>query len=173
MDLSPSWPSYADRWSLSQKSADALRLSIGMSGLCGAIGSGRPPEARRVDGTSSSLMLEYGLLVLVALAMAVSIQVVGIILVVAMLVTPAATAQLLTDRFGRMLLAAVGFSVVESVVGLYLSFYGNWASARPSCWSRRPSSAWRWRSRPAVACWSVGQLGSASFWTAHTDSVRT
>src|SRR5919201_655113 len=43
-------------------------------------------------------MLEYGLLALVALAIAVSIQVVGIILVVAMLVTPAATAQLLTDR---------------------------------------------------------------------------
>ena len=73
-------------------------------------------------------LLEYGLLALVALAIAVSIQVVGIILVVAMLVTPAATAQLLTDRFGRMLLVAVGLSVVESVVGLYLSFYANWAS---------------------------------------------
>jgi manganese/iron transport system permease protein len=73
-------------------------------------------------------LLEYGLLVLVALAIAVSIQVVGIILVVAMLVTPAATAQLVTDRFGRLLLVAVGLSLVESVVGLYLSFYGNWAS---------------------------------------------
>ena len=65
---------------------------------------------------------------LVALAIAVSIQVVGIILVVAMLVTPAATAQLLTDRFGRLLGLAVGLSMVESVMGLYLSFYGNWAS---------------------------------------------
>jgi ABC-type Mn2+/Zn2+ transport system permease subunit len=73
-------------------------------------------------------LLEYGLLVLVALAVAVSIQVVGIILVVAMLVTPAATAQLLTRRFARLLLLAVGLSMVESVVGLYLSFYGNWAS---------------------------------------------
>jgi manganese/iron transport system permease protein len=73
-------------------------------------------------------LLEYGLLVLVALAIAVSIQVVGIILVVAMLVTPAATAQLMTDRFGRMVRMAVGLSVVESVVGLYLSFYANWAS---------------------------------------------
>jgi len=76
-------------------------------------------------------LLEYGLLALVALAIAVSIQVVGIILVVAMLVSPAATAQLLTDRFGRLLLVAVGLSVVESVVGLYLSFYGNWASGSP------------------------------------------
>jgi manganese/iron transport system permease protein len=73
-------------------------------------------------------LLEYGLLVVVALAIAVSIQVVGIILVVAMLVTPAATVQLVTDRFGRMLVLAVGLSMIESVVGLYLSFYGNWAS---------------------------------------------
>jgi ABC-type Mn2+/Zn2+ transport system permease subunit len=73
-------------------------------------------------------LLEYGLLALVALAIAVSIQVVGIILVVAMLVTPAATAQLLTNRFRRLLLLAVGLSIIESVVGLYLSFYGNWAS---------------------------------------------
>src|ERR671937_658670 len=73
-------------------------------------------------------LLEHGLLLLVALAIAVSIQVVGIILVVAMLVTPAATAQLLTRRFGRLLLLAVGLSIAESGVGLYLSFYGNWAS---------------------------------------------
>jgi ABC-type Mn2+/Zn2+ transport system permease subunit len=72
--------------------------------------------------------LEYGLLVVVALAIAVSIQVVGIILVVAMLVTPAATAQLLTRTFGSLLLLAVLLSVIESVVGLFLSFYGNWAS---------------------------------------------
>src|SRR5919197_6571251 len=73
-------------------------------------------------------LLEYGLLVLIALAIAVSIQVVGIILVVAMLVTPAATAQLLTNRFGRMLILAVGASVLEAIIGLYASFYGNWAS---------------------------------------------
>jgi manganese/iron transport system permease protein len=73
-------------------------------------------------------LLEYGLLVMVALAIAVSIQVVGIILVVAMLVTPAATAQLLTRRFSSLLIVAVVLSVIESIVGLYLSFYGNWAS---------------------------------------------
>jgi ABC-type Mn2+/Zn2+ transport system permease subunit len=73
-------------------------------------------------------LLEYGLLVLVALAIAVSIQVVGIILVVAMLVTPAATAQLLTKRFANLLILAVVLSVLESIAGLFLSFYGNWAS---------------------------------------------
>ncbi len=72
--------------------------------------------------------LEYGLLLMVALTIAISIQVVGIILVVAMLVTPAATAQLLTARIGRLMVLAVCLSVVESVVGLYLSYYGNWAS---------------------------------------------
>jgi len=73
-------------------------------------------------------LFEYGLLVLVALAIAVSIQVVGIILVVAMLVTPAATAQLLTNRFDNLLVLAVLLSIAESIVGLYLSFYGNLAS---------------------------------------------
>jgi manganese/iron transport system permease protein len=73
-------------------------------------------------------LFDYGLLVLVALSIAVSIQVVGIILVVAMLVTPAATAQLLTNSFSRLLALAVCLSIAESVVGLYLSYYGNWAS---------------------------------------------
>ena len=73
-------------------------------------------------------VFEYGLLVLLALAIAVSIQVVGIILVVAMLVTPAATAQLLTARFDRLLALAVALSVLESVIGLYLSYYGNLSS---------------------------------------------
>ena len=72
--------------------------------------------------------LEYGLLVLVALTVAVSIQVVGIVLIVAMLVTPAATAQLLTASFGRLMTLAVMLSVAESILGLYLSYYGNWAS---------------------------------------------
>jgi manganese/iron transport system permease protein len=73
-------------------------------------------------------VLEYALLVLVALTIAVSIQVVGIILIVAMLVTPAATAQLLTARFARLLVLAALLSVLESVLGLYLSYYRNWAS---------------------------------------------
>ena len=41
---------------------------------------------------------------------------------------PAATAQLLTDRFARLLAIGVGLSIVESILGLYVSFYGNWAS---------------------------------------------
>ena len=72
--------------------------------------------------------LEYLLLGLLGVTIVVSIQAVGIIMVVAMLVTPAATAQLLVVRFGRMLALAVGAAVVSAVVGLYLSFYLNVAS---------------------------------------------
>jgi len=67
--------------------------------------------------------LEYLLLVLLAITIVASIQAVGIILVVAMLVTPAATAQLLTHRFLRLVGVAIVVSVVASVTGLYLSYW--------------------------------------------------
>jgi manganese/iron transport system permease protein len=72
--------------------------------------------------------LEYLLLALLGVTIVVSIQAVGIIMVVAMLVTPAATAQLVVVRFGRMMAIAVGLAAVSAVVGLYLSFYLNLAS---------------------------------------------
>ncbi len=72
--------------------------------------------------------LEYLLLAMLGVTIVVSIQAVGIILVVAMLCTPAATAQLLVIRFDRLVLVAVGIAVVSTVVGLYISFYGNVAS---------------------------------------------
>jgi ABC-type Mn2+/Zn2+ transport system permease subunit len=58
----------------------------------------------------------------------ISLQAVGIILVVAMLVTPPAAAQLLTVRFGRLVGLAVAISVTSSVLGLYLSFWLDVAS---------------------------------------------
>lgn len=72
--------------------------------------------------------LEYGFLVIVALTIVASLQAVGIILVVAMLVTPAATAQLLTVRFGRMMLLAVGVGTGSAVLGLYVSYWQDVAS---------------------------------------------
>ena len=65
--------------------------------------------------------LEYLVLALVALTIVVSLQAVGIILVVAMLVTPAATAQLLTVRFAALMRLAIVIGVGSGVVGLYLS----------------------------------------------------
>jgi ABC-type Mn2+/Zn2+ transport system permease subunit len=69
--------------------------------------------------------LDYLLLGLIGVTIVVSIQTVGIIMVVAMLVTPAATAELLVDRFWDLVRVAIAVAVVSAVVGLYLSFYLN------------------------------------------------
>ena len=72
--------------------------------------------------------LEYLLLALIGVTIVVSIQAVGIVMVVAMLVTPAATAQLLVIRFDRLMLLAAILAAAAAVSGLYLSFYANLAS---------------------------------------------
>jgi ABC-type Mn2+/Zn2+ transport system permease subunit len=72
--------------------------------------------------------LDYLLLALIAVTIVVSLQTVGIILVVAMLVTPAATAQLLTRSFGRLVVIAAIIGVACPILGLYLSYWINSAS---------------------------------------------
>lgn len=72
--------------------------------------------------------LEYLFLALIALTIVVSLQAVGIILVVAMLVTPAATAQLLSSSFGRLVSIAIVVGVASPVAGLYASYWLNSAS---------------------------------------------
>jgi manganese/iron transport system permease protein len=67
--------------------------------------------------------LETLLFVLIAAAIVVSLQTVGVALVVAMLITPAATAYLLTKRLTSMMLVAVLIASISGVVGLYLSYY--------------------------------------------------
>ena len=62
------------------------------------------------------------LLILIAVTIVVSLQAVGIVLVVAMITTPAATAQLLVKRFGQMIALAALIGVTSSLVGLYLSY---------------------------------------------------
>ncbi len=68
------------------------------------------------------------LLGLIALTTVVALQVVGVILVVAMLIIPGATARLLTDRFGRMLVLAPVIAALSSVLGIYLSYWLDAAS---------------------------------------------
>ncbi|WP_250443950.1 metal ABC transporter permease [Actinotalea sp. C106] len=63
------------------------------------------------------------LLGLLALTAVVALQAVGVVLVVAMLIIPGATAYLLTDRFGRMLVLAPVISASCAVIGLYASYY--------------------------------------------------
>lgn len=72
--------------------------------------------------------LEYLFLALVALTIVVSLQAVGIILVVAMLVTPAATAQLLTVRFTHLMVLAAFVGVTSAIIGLYTSYWMDVAS---------------------------------------------
>ena len=69
--------------------------------------------------------IEYGLLVLLALVTVIAMQTVGIVLVVALLVTPAATAQLLTRRLSTMMLVGAAIGVASSVVGLYVAWYAD------------------------------------------------
>jgi manganese/iron transport system permease protein len=72
--------------------------------------------------------LEYLLLILIALTIVVSLQTVGVALMVAMLVTPAAAAYLVTRRLPTMMFLAAGIASISGVVGLYISYYTGVAS---------------------------------------------
>lgn len=67
--------------------------------------------------------LNYLLLGLLSLAIVASLQAVGIILVVAMLIAPGCVAHLWTDRFDAMLLIAVCSAVASTVAGILVSFH--------------------------------------------------
>jgi ABC-type Mn2+/Zn2+ transport system permease subunit len=75
-----------------------------------------------------SRLLEYLLLTLIAVAIVVSLQTVGVALMVAMLVTPAAAAYLLTRRLPVMMLLAALIASLSGVIGLYVSYYASVAS---------------------------------------------
>ena len=88
-----------------------------------------------------------------ALTVVVSIKIVGIILVVALLVIPAAAAFQLTRNFVRMMLLAVLIGVVSGVVGLFISYYRDLASGATIvltaaaifllCFALSPKRRWR------------------------------
>lgn len=73
-------------------------------------------------------LLENLMLILIAVTIAVSLQTVGVALMVAMLVTPAATAFLLTHRLPVMMALATVFASTSGLIGLYISFYLSIAS---------------------------------------------
>lgn len=80
-----------------------------------------PTHARSIGLNIGAL--HYTLLSLLSLTAVAGLQTVGIILVVAMLVTPGATAYLLTDRFDHMMLIAMLSGVFSSVMGTYISYH--------------------------------------------------
>ncbi|HEK1181752.1 TPA: metal ABC transporter permease [Proteus mirabilis] len=80
------------------------------------------PNQARIVGLPVAL-LHYGLLSILALTIVASMQAVGIILVVAMMISPGITAYLLTRSFSRMITLAILFSVISSVIGTFISFH--------------------------------------------------
>jgi manganese transport system permease protein len=80
-----------------------------------------PTHARSIGLNTTALY--YILLCLLSLTAVAGLQTVGIILVVAMLITPGATAYLLTDKFDLMLLLAIASGVFSSVMGTYISYH--------------------------------------------------
>jgi manganese transport system permease protein len=113
------------------------------------------------------------LLGLLALTVVVGLQAVGIILVVAMLITPGATAFLLTRSFDRMLLIAATLTAAASVAGIYASYYLDISTGASVVlaqsvvfvfvflFARRTGVVWQWRRRRAsrhqVAVPAAGQ----------------
>lgn len=73
-------------------------------------------------------MIHYGIMVLLTLVTVASLQTVGVILVVAMLITPASTAYLLTNRLSIMVILSSFFGALSAVIGLYVSFLHNMPS---------------------------------------------
>ena len=80
------------------------------------------PVVAEASGINAAFV-DYALLVLLALTIIISLEAVGIVLVAALLVTPAATAFQLTRRFTTMLWLSASIGAVCAVVGLYASYY--------------------------------------------------
>ena len=80
------------------------------------------PRHAKTIGINVSF-LHYLLLTCLSLAAVVGLQAVGIVLVVAMLITPGATAYLLTDKFDELSIISVLSSIISSLIGIYLSYW--------------------------------------------------
>lgn len=80
------------------------------------------PSGAAVAGLPTG-RLDYLLLLLLALVIVIALQAVGIVLVMAMLVTPAATAHLLVRRFVSVMALGAALGATSAAAGLYLSFY--------------------------------------------------
>lgn len=78
-------------------------------------------QARAVGLSPTRMKILF--FVLLAACTVAALQTVGACLVIAMVVTPGATAYLLTDRFGRLIIIAVGLGVATSAVGAYASYF--------------------------------------------------
>lgn len=85
------------------------------------------PEIAKAYGMNTQA-IHYLMMVLLTLVTVASLQTVGVILVVAMLITPAATAFLLTNKMHKMIGLSALIGAVSAIIGLYLSFEFNLTS---------------------------------------------
>ncbi len=85
------------------------------------------PTHARVIGLKADTV-RYGLLVLLSLTVVAGVQAVGVVLISALLITPAAAASLLTTSLPRMMALSALFAVFSGIAGLYASYYVNVAS---------------------------------------------
>jgi len=104
-----------------------LALSVGIGATLvvlfrGMLYTSFDPVVAQASGINAPVY-EYALLVMLALTIVVALQAVGIVLVAALLVTPAAAAYQLTSRFPPMMAIAALMGSVSTLGGLYLSFY--------------------------------------------------
>ncbi|EHL7230681.1 metal ABC transporter permease [Staphylococcus pseudintermedius] len=79
------------------------------------------PIFSRMSGLNTT-MIHYFVMLLLALVIVASVQTVGVILVVALLITPASTAFLFTKKLSTMMIISSIFSVISSTLGIYMSF---------------------------------------------------
>lgn len=70
-------------------------------------------------------LLDLGLMMLIGLTIVASLKAVGVILVLSLLITPAATAYLLVNRLHQVMILGVGVAVASSIAGMYLSYFYN------------------------------------------------
>lgn len=93
-------------------------------------------------------MIHYGLLSILALTIVISLQVAGVVLVIAMLIAPGITGFILTKNFRTMLLIALCVSVISCIIGTMLSFYIDGATGptivviQASCFILAQSKVW-------------------------------
>ncbi len=114
-------------------SATEMYVTLGVAGVVLFLIYGMHKELvfSNFDPTGASVIglptekLEYLLLALLALVVVVALQAVGIILVISMLITPAAAALLLVRSFTAAMVVAALIGVASGVAGLYLSYHFN------------------------------------------------
>ena len=128
-------------------------------------------HARSVGLNTTALRLVF--FTLLAACTVAALQTVGAFLVIAMVVTPGATAYLLTDRFPRLIILSVAIGAITSFLGAYISYFLNGATGGVIVILMTgvflvPRSSWR----PSMACWRPGRRRAQRWRRGHDGNSR-